>query len=313
MQDDINTLLRYTERNTSADPKRAAQNVLSSISRNAKSLNLKAWEIAECLGKPHDTLSADGVYYKVQQFILHYMGTIGGTLMSVFGIAASAWAIKNASSKIVTALRNNVSMLGAIFSPGEAALTGIMKFFGLSGAQSDGEPVISPDALLMATTAMLPMPVSLVTNSFLNALGDTPFSPAPGFLPAPTHSSAAAPVASAPAAQAPTAAPKQTAAAGPSTASEAAQYTAAAASTISAVTSIISALGDGETRDGETRDEEDVNQAIVAAALSFGLDPVQLQERAARIAVLSPGEDEHDADFASIQRQASTSLTDEGY
>jgi len=295
-----------------AELKPSTIDALRSISAEAEDMGLSPHEIADALGKPHDMLSLIGAYYRVQSFLLHFTGTVGATIFPIIGVVTALWAMKNAVKSVVNSIKTAVGSLIALSAAQTSVTSGLLSIFKLAEAavvnDGDGNSYgsVSPDALLMSMSAIVPPQVSFVVNSFSSALSsiagggrvagepqhsdnvaqNRPKHNSSDVAAAATLPGSAQPVstlANMPVAQ--PAAPKKAAPSG-NDALETAGITLGAqlaGALINAIVDEDPAL-DGEVRDGEVRDADPVAAAVAQAAMDMGCDSSELLARAQSIA-----------------------------
>jgi len=267
------------------------------VSERMDQVGIAPSDIMDALGKGCDAWSLHGIYFRVQHFILHFSGSVGGVLFPVMGVIMVASVIKNATATVLSKIKVAVTALAALASVSSNPVTGLLKLFGLGagtmdndGTATDGSDGLGADAMIYALGSMVPPPVGLLVNTLTSSMGSMMI---PNFtaLATPTAAPAAARPATAPTVASTTLAPVTTAPAGtpPATAAPATTPPSSTGAIISTVASLgsdlLGALGltDAEVRDAEVRDENTAG-LIAKAAISMGLDPNEIYARAREIA-----------------------------
>jgi len=287
----------------SGDASAAAKQHLRNISKNKAALGLRDEDILEALGEPHAMLSGAGAYYRIQHYIVTVIGTLGGAMIALFGVAAVAWAIKKGSTLVLAAMSKAVRTVASIVKLGVPGQQ-VDAFLGLFAAH-DGED--NSSSLMLGLLSLIPGPYGMVANTFidsLDVLGTPPTNRPPTGAQSRGLASIDTPLPSAAAPSAIAAPAPKPAAPTDNTAAEVAAYTQTAATLVSAIAGLV----DADVRDGETRDD-DTAAILTAAALSFGIPRDELFARARAYAEsTSEGSSAQDGDFESLQRLASPSL-----
>lgn len=167
----MNQLLATAD--TFGSPKRGALHMLEEISGGSETLNIRPCDIAGALAKNHDTLSPTGMYWRVQEFLLRYLGTLGALVISVLGIAALFWLIKKAAVAVKNKVVSGIESI-ASFATGLAAGGGVFGILGLllgKKLADDNGASVSVDGLLGGLSAVVPLPVAMLAKDLSEAMG----------------------------------------------------------------------------------------------------------------------------------------------
>lgn len=158
---------------TLGSPKRGALHMLEEISGGSESLELRPCDIAKALAKNHDTLSPTGMYWRVQEFLLRYLGSLGALVISVLGIAAVFWLIKKAATSVKNKVIGHIESLGAWavgLAAGGASFGILGLLLGKKLADENGATGPSADGLLGGLSAVVPLPVALLAKDLSDAM-----------------------------------------------------------------------------------------------------------------------------------------------
>jgi hypothetical protein len=263
----------------------AARKMLTNIAIRSEDLQLEPADVLEAFADAYKPMSANGMYYKLQHFLCSYIGAIGATAVTGFGIAATLYYITKGANvllhKAVSTFASLVAPTGAlaVAGPGGYTLAQVAKaawkrLFGATAndatLDADGDQ-INPSVLALGLSTMLPAPISFMVNEFAKVLeSNAPINVPTTVRPAPAP---AAPPATAPAPQT-------------STVSSLSPFVLGAVSPVAALGSTIgNLLGKGLASIGladEVRDEvrDEVAKAMLDAGEAALLAHVQQDEGA---------------------------------
>ena len=163
---------------------------LHNISLRAKELGLTPEDLLCSFAENTPTMSAEGLYYKSQYYMLRYIGPIGCLLITALGIATVLRLLKQGASKVLSAIRSAGTLLTSVaptaFLGAAAAPVKWLwqKLFGTAqDAVNDGvEP--DADAIAMILSASLPLPLNIAVNMIGKGLDGTAITTASSAAPA---------------------------------------------------------------------------------------------------------------------------------
>jgi hypothetical protein len=124
------------------------------------------------MAEAHPPISATGLYLRSQAFITRYLGTLGGLILSLLGVAAAVWIFKKATAATVALLQRAVKVLISVVNLAANPAAAIMSYFNMKTEHDAADYVepLSPDVLLLTLQSGLPGPVTLLTNTFVAVL-----------------------------------------------------------------------------------------------------------------------------------------------
>lgn len=166
----------------------AAEKVLTNMALRSQALGLKPALVLSAFANASEPLSINGIYYRIQSFLLNYAGVLIATTVACAGIAALTTMAVRGGVALVDKIGSAIKAFAKTVAPGSNALleAGASIFSWIFGSDKttgdevrDEETLVNDSSMFMlALGTAVPAPALFLINAFTTADANaTPVTP----------------------------------------------------------------------------------------------------------------------------------------